>query len=136
VLDRVLNVPLGEAEPGRQQFRVWAPAEASAGAERLAYVYLVVKDWGDVSSETNDIGDWADMGSAFYIPVRRYLDDKFVGVGLVPTFALADGTTQSCTLSELYGIPTMEAEFRIAPGAWGPGDTTSAEASHTLLEVD
>lgn len=141
LLQDSLNEPL--AETG-ERFEVWGDplSENGFASERLAYVYLIITDWGPVSSATNDIGDWANMGATFYIPVKRFRKKKgkdkeeFVGVGLFPALTFADGTTQAATFSELYGVDTIEASFVIPEGPWASGDDASAQPAQSLLRVD
>ncbi len=104
-LDDFLNLPLQEVH---ERFQVWHDQHIG---DRHARVYMVLGDWGDVTSETNSIGDWADMTLTLYIPVKRYHKDRFVGFGLVPAYSFARGTIHACTLTELYGIRTTEATF-------------------------
>jgi hypothetical protein len=130
-----LNQPL---EGTGERFDVWTDADSEHPdrAADTAYVYLAIIDWGPVSSETNDIGDWAETGAMVYVPVRRFVAGKLVGVGLYAVLACAQGTTQACTLSELYGITTTPAEFTVPPGPWNSGMDQVQQGVQSLLRVD
>jgi hypothetical protein len=121
LIDECLNDPLGDTSPIGERFDVWS----ETGADDLnAYVYLVATDWGKVYSETNDVGDWAEMGLTFYVPIKRLVDGQ-LQVGLFPALTFADGTTQACTFSELYGIPAVEAKFMSPPVPFSPHEPHS-----------
>lgn len=124
LIDNALNAPLAGAE----RFELWVPAAPN----EHAYVYLIIKDWGQVASETNSIGDWAQMCLTFYVPVKRISEPAAQG-GLFAVQAFAHGTTQTCTLSELYGIPAVEALFIPPPSA---ADRTYRQEPCSLLRVD
>ena len=52
-LESYLNDPLA---PEGERFALWAPESDPA---QHAYVYLTATSFGDVTSGTNNIGDWA-----------------------------------------------------------------------------
>lgn len=108
MLERNLNEPLA----GSEHFELWG-----ADPDGYAYVYMIVKDRGEVASDTNSIGDWAEMCVTLYVPVKRAQAGEAAQGGLFAVQAFAQGTTQACTLSELYGIPAMEAMFVAPPTA-------------------
>jgi hypothetical protein len=124
LLDETLNDPLTDGTGER--FEVWGPEDAVH-----AHVYVVATDWR-VTSRTNDIGDWNEMALTFYVPVKRSVARRpdLDGVGLFPAYTLADRTSQACTLSELYGIPAIDATFVAPPIPFAPHEP------HSLLTVD
>ncbi len=124
-LDTVLNVPLRETG---ERFEPWL-----AEGEAHAYVYLAVLDAGEVASSSNSLGNWGALSLTFYVPVKRMRHGELVGVGLVPVLCFAGGTTQACTLAELYGIPALEASFVRGAHAWDGADGT---APRSLLRLD
>jgi hypothetical protein len=129
-LDEYLNAPL---TPTGERFEVWAPEE-----EEHAHVYMTATSFGAVTSATNNIGDWADAGLSFFIPVRRYKKGTAgpVGVGLVPAFTYVDNVTAALARSEVLGIPTVAATFIEAESSWMAEDGPSPTARQTLLRVD
>lgn len=108
-VDAILNKPLGhEGGP----FKVWTgKGSGRRGSKRDARVYLTLVDWGDVVSQTNSIGNWADQSLTFYIPVERFVGRRSAGVGLLPAYSFANSTIHTCTLTELYGVPTTPGTF-------------------------
>lgn len=124
-LDHTFNVPL---EGSGERFEVWGE-----GADACAYVYLTVVDAGQVTSESNNIGDWGDLSLTLYVPVKRLVHGELVGAGLVPSYAFASGTTQACTLSELYGVPAIETEFTRLAYEW---DDVAGDQARPLLRVE
>jgi hypothetical protein len=104
-----------------ENFQVWTPPVAEGEADSgFAHVYLVFQDWGKVSSETDDFGDWATRTATFYVPVQHMVGGRCVRVGLVPIVTLSEGTAQTCTLTELYGIQATEASFEEPRLEWYP----------------
>jgi hypothetical protein len=90
-LDEYLNTPLA---PAGERFCLWAPVIDT----ELATVYLTATSFGDVTSGTNNVGDWADREMAFLIPVKREREVaegtwELVGVGLVPAYTYVDNVT-------------------------------------------
>ncbi len=129
-LDEYLNAPL---TPTGDRFEVWAPADSEH-----AHVYMTATSFGAVTSATNNIGDWANSGLSFFIPVRRYKAGQTgpVGVGLVPAFTYVDNVTAALARSEVQGIPTVVASFIEAESSWMSEDGPSPTARQTLLRVD
>ncbi|MET0285353.1 MAG: hypothetical protein ABW352_12815 [Polyangiales bacterium] len=124
-LDVTLNTPLRETG---ERFEPW-----HAAGEEHAYVYLAVLDAGEVASSSNSLGNWGALSLTFYVPVKRMRHGELVGVGLVPVLCFASGTTQACTLAELYGIPAVEASFVRRAHAW---DGADGLAPRSLLRLD
>ena len=125
-LDRYLNdtLALCPREDGqRERFTLW-----SADPD-YAYVYVTITDLGDVTSTTNNVGDWADLELSFLVPVKRQRqtnvakEDSWqtVGVGLVPAFTYVDNTIAAVARSEVLGIPTTKARFPETPKMWLAG---------------
>jgi hypothetical protein len=123
-LQEALNESVNKAT-GNVRFDVWS----SGGA--YCYIYLLVHEWGSVSSETDDYGDWATQTVSFHVPVKHMVNGQCVGFGLYPLTTFAEGTPQTCTLSELYGIYSYESSFTNAQQAW----TTEGAELHSLLSV-
>ena len=126
-VDRGLNAPL---EGTGEHFEIWSGGN-------FAYVYMFVDDLGTVTSDTNDIGDWADRAVTFYIPVRHYHGSgagRYLrSVGLFPAYAFADSPTQAHTQSELLGIETVSADLDIPPGPWS--GSSQGDESQALFSV-
>jgi hypothetical protein len=141
-LDEYLNHQLA---PAKQEFRLWGgdmpgypdKPDKSKKDEKsdYAYVYLTATSFGDMTSETNNIGDWAKYELAFLVPVQRWHDGQLAGVGLVPAFTYVDKTTAAVSRSEVTGIPTSRAGFTLPEATWmskdGPGDS-----EQQFLKVD
>ena len=131
-------------------FRLWAPPQNDASDE-YAYVYLTATNYGDVTSKSNNIGDWADYGLSFCVPVKHYklrvVDGKplpphdpdnweLVGVGLVPAFSYVDDTTAAVARLEVLGIPTTRASFTSPENAWMTEGGSDIQAEQKVLRVD
>jgi hypothetical protein len=130
-----LNAPLAVAG---ERFRLWAPDDA---AELHAYVYLTATSFGDVTSDTNNVGDWADRELAFLIPVKRERQGangewELLGVGLVPAYTYVDNVTAAISGCEVLGIPTTGARFDEAESSWMSEEGPANDAEQTLLLVD
>ncbi|MEP6733534.1 MAG: hypothetical protein ABJE10_23010 [bacterium] len=134
-LEEYLNEPLASA---KERFTLWCPDDPS---EMHAHVYLTATSFGDVTSGTNNVGDWADREMAFLIPVKREREvgkDKWelVGVGLVPAYTYVDNVTAAISGSEVLGIPTTGARFGEAESSWMSEEGPAPGAAQTLLLVD
>jgi hypothetical protein len=133
-LDEYLNVPLA---PAGERFRLWAPAIDT----ELATVYLTATSFGDVTSGTNNIGDWADREMAFLIPVKREREAaagtwELIGVGLVPAYTYVNNVTAAISGTEVLGIPTTGARFDEAESSWMSEEGPAVDAEQTLLLVE
>lgn len=126
LLKRVLNDPLSTTH---EQFAVWSEDDQ---AYDLAYAYLVILEGGEIASRTNNVGSWGDQTVMFCVPVERRCKDQVVGRGLYPAFTFAEDTTDVCTLSELYGISAVQAQFVKRAHAW---DAIQPVAPRTFLEM-
>lgn len=141
------------------QLQLWCrgqqPQEAQfPKSDEFAYVYLTGFTYDSVTSESNNVGDWAKYEMSFMIPVkwqrmkraeweeiRHYPDAALhpswetVGVGLVPSFSLADNTITAISRSEIQGIATGRANF-IRPESVWLGAEGKGDDAETLLRVD
>ena len=84
---------------------------------------MTTSSFGDVTSKTNNIGDWAKYELSFLIPVkweREVTPNKWAceGLGLVPAFTFVDGTIAAISRTEVLGIPTLHAKFVKPPSVW------------------
>lgn len=129
-----LNAPLGE----HLRFEVWAPpAEDSP----FAYVYLAATTFGAVTSESNNIGDWAKIELGFFVPVKTRKKNPdtgewyTAGVGLVPALMYVDNVTAEASRSEVIGMPTLHAEFESPASAWMSNKGPSDDVDQPLLRV-
>jgi hypothetical protein len=108
-LDEWLNLPLENLKDAKERFELWY--DPAGMGRKTCPIYVAIVDWGDVTSKTNSIGDWAGTTLTFYIPVKHMRDGQVVGLGLFPAYSFAESTIQSCTLTELYGVPTVQGSF-------------------------
>lgn len=139
--DPVLHAD-GRAE--RLRLTVWArpPAPvnrfAPIGGEH-AYVYLTATTFGSVSSDSNNIGDWAKDEVAFLVPVKfeREVDGDWVveGVGVVPAFFFVDDCMAAVSRYEVQGIDARTATFERPENAWLAPGAAGDHPRHTLLRV-
>ena len=120
-----------------ERFKLWAPADGE-----YAHVYLTATSFGDVTSLTDNVGDWADTEVAFLVPVHReqWSPDRkkweVIGVGLVPAFTYLDNVTAASSRSEVLGIPTTQAVFARPESAWMSEEGPHAEQHQLLLRVN
>ncbi|MEO5818044.1 MAG: hypothetical protein ABIT20_22435 [Gemmatimonadaceae bacterium] len=130
-----LNAPL---ESKGERFTLWAP---TAEAEEHAYVYMTATSFGDVTSGTNNVGNWADRELAFLLPVqheREIAPGKWqvVGVGVVPAYTYVDNVAAAISGTEVLGIPTIGATFDEAESSWMSEEGPAWDSAQTLLLVD
>lgn len=133
-LDEYLNAPLADE---KERFRLWAPD----GTGEHAYVYMTATSFGDVTSGTNNVGDWADRELAFLLPVRHEREVRpgtwqVIGVGVVPAYTYVDNVTAAISGTEVLGIPTIGATFDEAESSWMSEEGPAKDAAQTLLRVD
>jgi hypothetical protein len=163
-----LNKPLkgrilqenGKPSEYKVRFKVWArrkqainPGIAFGG--NFAYVYLTASSFGNVISESDNVGDWAQYELTFMIPVKWQRmksadagtqDDKpadedddgsweTIGVGLVPAFTLADNCITAISRLEIQGIASTTANF-IRPESVWLGEEDQGNPRQTLLRVN
>jgi len=94
-----------------------------------SYVYLIATNYGEIASDTDAIGRWADRELTVAIPVKWCdADGKLLSVALVPAFVFANSGTAAITAREVNGLPTVFASLGSPPNAWmtesGPSETT------------
>ena len=101
-----------------------------------SYVYLVLTNFGEMSSKTNNIGWWAERELTFFVPVQVWdrKENTLLSVALVPAFAFADTETAAIVGREVSGRPTATAAITSPPNAWmsDSGPTWEDEALVTL----
>lgn len=94
-----------------------------------SYVYLLVTNYDEMSSETNNIGWWAEREVTFSLPVKWYAKrpgaDALLSLGLVSPFAFANRSTAAITGREVDGRPILHATIS------SPGDVWLADAGPT-----
>jgi hypothetical protein len=132
------------------RFEVWArPPQAINDTQLehnhpiggdIAYVYLTASSFGSVTSDFNNVGNWAKYEVAFNIPVkwRRMEPDSgertTIGVGLIPAFTLADNCITAISRTEIQGIAALTAQFDRPESVW-LRVTPEAKSPQTLLRV-
>lgn len=146
--ESLLNTPLRSED---MRFEPWGD-----------YVYMVVGSHNGVSSDTNNIGWWADRDVTFYVPMKWYVfeggaapkgDDAVMPyrhrkgarlhqLVMVPVFSYANSTTAAISMSEVSGVPMMQASITCPEGEWlessGPSDAVIRrlmDLSATVLPV-
>ena len=101
-----------------------------------SYVYLVVTNFGEMSSKTNNIGWWAERELTFFVPVQVWdrKENTLLSVALVQAFAFADTETAAIVGREVSGRPTATAAITSPPNAWmsDSGPTWENEALMSL----
>lgn len=142
-LDQYINSALegpifredGTLEPHLVRLAVWglgpqAIDEGKPVGGKLVHIYLTISSFGNVISESNNVGDWAKYELAFMIPVkwqRMSIETKpgdmkgeweTVGFGVVPAFTFADNCITAFTRLEIQGIPTGTAQFEAPANVW------------------
>ena len=132
------------------RMRVWArpPVTVSAAEQNLggdlAYVYLTATHFDQVSSGTNNVGDWAEFELAFLVPVcwqRRVgpaEDDHWVteGVGVVPAYFFVDDCMAAISRHEVQGIDARTANFVRPRSVWASEGADQHKPRQSLLRVD
>jgi hypothetical protein len=108
-----------------------------------SYVYLLINTFGDMSSEEDNFGQWADTTVDFCIPVRVYKPlgedeeveglteeerknhDRLVTIALVSPFMYSGSDIGTSTYREVNGWPVNHAQINSPPNSWlglgGPG---------------
>jgi hypothetical protein len=124
-----------ERSPDRYRLSLWSRQDGD-----YAYVYMTASSFGDVTSKTNNIGDWAKYELSFLIPVKWESEQsgkpRLEGVGLVPAFTLVDGTIAAISRNEVLGIPTLHARFVRPSSVWLEEGKEDLDTRQTLLRVD
>jgi len=85
-------------------------------------VYMIITNFDEMSSPTNNVGRWTHREVRFSIPVRWYDDrkdkDRFVSMAMVSPFVFCDRDTAMNTMREVFGEPAFEAGIESPPGSW------------------
>jgi hypothetical protein len=124
-IDEYLNEPLEGTDPALR-FALWRD-DAETPMDRKdcsATVYLVITDFGQVTSATDNIGDWAGQDAAFFVPVRLLKrntttnEEELDSVGLVPIFTYVSDTTSVIADTEVLGWPTTMGDFEMPEDPW------------------
>lgn len=108
-----------------------------------SYVYLLVTNYGEMSSDTNNIGWWADREVTFSIPVKWYEKqqgheegtgtDKLISLALVSPFVFANNSTAAIIGREIDGRPIVHAAI-VSPGdTWL--DPSGPDAERHVLQL-
>jgi hypothetical protein len=92
-------------------------------------VYLLVMNYGEMSSATNNIGWWAEREAAFSLPLKWYEkskgEDRLISLALVSPFVFANSSMAAITGREVEGRPVMQAALDSPDDTWmnesGPG---------------
>jgi hypothetical protein len=153
-LDGYMNKPLsspiqkadGTASGEEVRFTVWArPKQAinpgmPIGGD-LAYVYLTATSFGNVTSGSNNVGNWAKYELSFMIPVkfeRKSKDGEWTtaSVGLVPAFMFVDQCIAAFSRMEVQGIAAATATFLRPESAWLSEKGEVSDPEQTLLLVE
>jgi hypothetical protein len=83
------------------------------------YVYMVVTAYGDMVSETADIGNWAHRQVDFAVPVRWFdHENKLLSCGFVSPFTFMDSDIGATTAREVNGFAARKAEIATAESSW------------------
>jgi len=102
-----------------------------------SYVYLVVTNFGEMSSKTNNIGWWAERELSFFVPVRlRDPDGKLLSVAMIPAFVFADSETAVISGREINGLPAIAAAIKSPSNTWMTDSGPSEAADRGLLTLE
>src|SRR5207237_1995896 len=94
--------------------------------------------------QSNSLGWWGGRAVTFYIPVKRYQRHgdgtrTLKATALLPAFAYANNGTAAVTLSEVSGIPTLDAAIDSPPENWmdpsGPSEATTRRLLSLATDV-
>ncbi len=112
-IDKFLNMN-GEEEPNPlAEFKTYG-----------RYVYLVVMNFGEMFSETNNMGLWAGEQIEFMVPIRWYSGAQGGGkrrlltTGLFSPFVFSDESIATTTMREVNGVEAMAARIDSPPNTW------------------
>lgn len=111
---------------------------ASEGVEILPwgrYVYLVAGSYEEMSSETNDIGWWAERDVVFYVPARVIRGGELWKIVLVPAYGYANSATAALTGAEVSGLPMVKSELDSPSNPWMADAGPSAATKRALLSA-
>jgi hypothetical protein len=88
------------------------------------HVYLILETFGAMTSESDDVGLWADKMIRFSIPVRWYQrpegggPNKLASVGLFSPYVFTNNDVQTTTAREVNGWEATQATIEPAPSLW------------------
>ncbi len=88
------------------------------------YVYLIIQGFGAMTSESDDVGLWADKLIRFAVPVRWYqrtgagTEPKLASVGLFSPYVFTNSDIQTTTAREVNGWEATAATIEPAPSLW------------------
>jgi hypothetical protein len=147
-INEAIEEPMRAADGKQEEVRltVWArpKAQVNPGHEiggDLAYVYLTATSFTEVTSKTNNVGDWAKYELSFLIPVKweRKVNGVWTvaGVGAVPAYTFIDNCIGVVSRMEVQGIEALTANFVRPESVWlKGGESKGADTPQTLLRVD
>ncbi|MEQ8859043.1 MAG: acetoacetate decarboxylase family protein [Pseudomonadales bacterium] len=98
---------LGEVPSEIARFRPWG-----------RYVYLIITSFDQTSSESNNMGRWADKQIQFAVPVLWYQGERLVSSGFVSPYMFSNSTIGATTDREVNGFTTVEAAIDSPANAW------------------
>jgi hypothetical protein len=145
VLDSPIVREDGTPIDDRFRLAVWSRPSAKVnrggaiGGE-FAYVYLAVSSFENVTSKSNNVGDWAKYELSFMIPVewQRLVNGTWQveGVGVVPAVTLVDDSVAAISRFEVQGIEARTANFVRPESIWLSEEEAHVNRKETLLRVD
>lgn len=142
-VDDYLNSDDGEPNQEGYRFEAWG-----------SYVYLIVNSYGEMTSTMANIGNWANRGVWFSIPIKWYwaqLDEdgnvkkdkkgnelkELVSTGFTAPYLFVDEEIAATTAREVNGWPTMMADIDSPPSAWmGLGGPDAIHRGHLQMDTD
>lgn len=129
LVDGYLNFDPETGQPNDvDRFEVWG-----------RYVYLVLQGFDAMSSESDNVGLWADKLAQFAIPVRWYQryegGERLASVGLFSPYFYSNNDIQTTTLREVSGWEAIEASIEPATDPWIDQEGPFAKA-RALMNVD
>lgn len=113
--------PNGQIDPGDAETRSTlseVPPEIARFRPWGRYVYLVIASFDQTSSESNNMGRWADRQVQFAMPVLWFRGEQLVSTGFVSPYMFSNSTIGSTTDREVNGFSTLEAAIDSPPDAW------------------
>ena len=105
-------------------------------------VFMIITNYDEMWSESDNIGRWAHREVRFAVPVRWYktvYDDdgnrtrELVSAGTVSPFVYADRDTAMNTMREVYGVPAFTADIKAPADTWM--DVSGPCAARNLVEL-
>ena len=100
------------------------------------YVYLVVTNYGEMASESNNVGWWADRDLAFTIPLKwKDAKGKLISLAMVTPFIYSDSGIATTSGREVFGWPITKAAIESPPDAWMSEGGASPDADRQLVSM-